>query len=453
MSNTISPFRHPGGPREYTGSSMGLATILFLFVASIQAATPADSAVFAAFKQADEKLAHFALLQRTGVTAELDLVIAIGSSKAIRIDQSYPAPWNEDEKIGLFLQEKIRPGRVYSLGTKSGVEECTIRIERVSLTDAVISCEAEKVGRYVNQKWVYDARAKKLLGQFSYHPFAMSRIFPNGAGTVFVGSDRHGLVAVGFTPGSDPEFRVLSSAEAAKWFRRVPVAEGTEGTDRVLYFQPEPFRPLHFGPSSSFRVIRTEGDVPRFAIEEQFGKKIRSYPFPQSTYDQFAATRPARVKNGYVREQTRIEEEIGPWKLEEDKLWFGKSFYDGEGRNGVGGFGYFSASDRTYHLFSPPEIAAWSVSAIDVEAGAVWMALAAGGEYGSSSGGLLRYDRRSGSVRHFELPDVGIQFIRAGGKMLAATDFGIAVIENDLVTRYFVDRTTDGRLRVAIAIH
>jgi hypothetical protein len=56
-------------------------------------------------------------------------------------------------------------------------------------------------------------------------------------------------------------------------------------------------------------------------------------------------------------------------------------------------------------------------------------------------------------VRHFELPDIGVQFIEAGGKLLAATDFGIAVVEGNGVKRYFVDRTTDGRLRIAAAVH
>jgi hypothetical protein len=430
---------------------MALAVLILLFAASMQAATPEDSAIFTAFKQGDAALAHIAVLHRTGVTEDLDLVIALGSSKAIPIDQNSPTWWNE--KIGFFLQEKTRPARVYSLGTKSGVEECAMRIERVAVTDTVISCEAEKIGHYVNQKWVYDVRAKKLLKQFSYHPFAMHRIFPNGAGAVFLGRDRKGLVAVGFTPGRDPEFRVLSNAESAEWLRRVPVAEGTESVDRVLYFQPEPFRPVHFGPSGSFQLTRRESPVSALAIEETFGDKIRSYPLPQSTYDEFAAARPTRVKNGYSREQTGIEEHIGPWKLEDDKLWFGKSFYDGEGRTGVGGFGYFDATERKYHMFMRPEIAGWSVSAIDIEADAVWMALVVNGEYGGASGGLLRYDRQSAAVGRFKFPDIGVQFMRVAGKLLAATDFGIAVIDGDAVKRYFVDRTTDGRLRVVPAIH
>jgi hypothetical protein len=199
--------------------------------------------------------------------------------------------------------------------------------------------------------------------------------------------------------------------------------------------------------------MRPEAAVPHFAIEEQSGNKIRSYPLPQSTYDEFAAARPMKVKDGYLREQTGIQEHIGPWKLEEDKLWLGKSFYDGELWTGVGGFGYFSATDRAYHLFTPPEIAGWSVSAIDVEADAIWMALVASGEYGGASGGLLRYDRQSATARQLEFPDIGVQFIRLGGRLLAATDSGIAVVEGGWVKRYFVDRTSDGRLRVAPAVH
>jgi hypothetical protein len=158
------------------------------------------------------------------------------------------------------------------------------------------------------------------------------------------------------------------------------------------------------------------------------------------------------VKNGYVREAVTIEEKIGPTKLEDDKLWFGKTFYDGEGVTGIGGFGYFSTKDEKYHLFAPPELADWSVSAIDVEPDRIWMALVDNGEWGGSSGGLLRYDRQSGAVRRFECPDIGFELVRAGGTLLEAADYAVAVLEDDRVKRYFIDHTSDGKLRVAPAI-
>ena len=171
---------------------MTLAVIMLsLWATFIQAATPAtpaDSAVLLAFKRAEAGLAHFAVLQRTGVTVDLDLVIAIGSPKALGTEQTPWIGWSEERKIGLFLQEKMRPERVYSLGTKSGYQDCDAYIERVTTTDTVIACHGEKSERYPHQKWVYDARAKKLLAQYSYRPFAMYRVFPSAGGAAFTPS-------------------------------------------------------------------------------------------------------------------------------------------------------------------------------------------------------------------------------------------------------------------------
>ena len=157
------------------------------------------------------------------------------------------------------------------------------------------------------------------------------------------------------------------------------------------------------------------------------------------------------MKDGYVRESTEIHDSVGPWQSDGGRTWFGKTFYDGEGITGVGGFGYLDWNDNKLHMFAPPEIVDWSVSAIQVAPDAVWMALVANGEYGRSSGGLLRYDRQSVEVRRIEFPDVVAHLIRSGGKILAATDFGLAVVEADRVKRYFIDRTSDGQLQVAPA--
>jgi hypothetical protein len=104
-------------------------------------------------------------------------------------------------------------------------------------------------------------------------------------------------------------------------------------------------------------------------------------------------------------------------------------------------------------LFDPPEIADWSVSALDVTPEAVWMALVNNGEYGGSSGGLLRYDRHTGAARRLPLPDIALRLAHSNGKTLAATDFGFAVVAGDRITRFFVDQTTDGRWRVVPATH
>ena len=404
---------------------MRLALIaLSLGALPAQAAVSVDSAVFLAFRHADPGPDHFSIVQRTAVSEQFDLVVAMGSPKPLPFDRFPWTMWGEQRRIGLFLQEKSNPDRVYLIGIKSGFQDCAARLERVTATDTVISCQGEKSERLPNQKWVYDLRSKGVVKQFEYQPVPMVRGFPDPAGPVFIGSDRLKLVAMQYAPDRDPPFRVLTDAEAKPWIALVPANMGWEGMDRhpVLYIENEK-TPV---PPAQLTLHRT-------------------------SYEHFAAARPQRVKDGYKKEGITLEDKLGPWQRDGDHIWFAKNFYDGEGTTGVGGFGYFDTGEGKLHLFEPPDIVNWSVSAMSVGPEAVWLALVDNGEYGGMPGGLLRYDRQTEVVRKIALPDIAGTLIPAGDKILAATDFGMAVISGDHVNRYFVDVTTDGRLRIAHA--
>lgn len=78
---------------------------------------------------------------------------------------------------------------MYSLALAAGSLDCGARIERATSTDTVISCAGEKGYRGLNQKFVYDIRAKALVSHFAYQPFAMMRVLNVSGRTVFVGSD------------------------------------------------------------------------------------------------------------------------------------------------------------------------------------------------------------------------------------------------------------------------
>lgn len=82
----------------------------------------------------------------------------------------------------------------------------------------------------------------------------------------------------------------------------------------------------------------------------------------------------------------------------------------------------------------------------------MWLALVMNGEWGGSSGGLLRFDRRTETVRKFDLPDIASKCLRLGDGLLLVTNFGLAVVEGDRLERYFVDQTSARRLRVAPAV-
>ena len=408
------------------------------------AATAADQAVFNVIHGADPALVNRKILYRNAVAADLDLVIAMGSPAEWPLDPNSPAIWwDEKRKVGLLLQERARPDRVYSLALAAGSLDCGSRIERATSTDTVISCAGEKGYQGLNQKFVYDIRAKALVSHFAYRPFAMMRVLNVSGRTVFVGSDLERLVAVEFEAGGSPEFRILGNADAAQWLGRVKTAQEWigPGQNQILYVAPDDPAPIRFGPSGAFTFARG-------SIVDSYGKE---YNLHQSTYDDFAGARGRRVTNGYARRNTIIEEKIGPVQSERDKLWFGKTFYDGEGNSGVGGFGYFDTSDRRYHLFVPPEVADYSVSAIRVEPDAVWMGIFQSGEYGGSPAWVLRYDRKTQVLHKYGLPDAVYGLTVSGNRTLVSTSSGIAVIDCDEIRRYFVDRTTDGRLRIAEA--
>ena len=393
-----------------------------LFLAILSAQPAKDQPIRSALKQADRTLTQTSILRRAEVATNLDLVIAIASPRPL---SSWITWWGENDKLGLFLQEQSNPNRVYTLALSPGFADCSTRIVRATATDTVVQCTGEKSSPGPNRKFVYDLRAKALISQFSYQPFSMRRILAKPQdGALIIGTDGTRQIAVDFQPGRDPEFRLLSHSEEAK---------------------PRPeFKSIKFG---GFRLVQESSNSlgPQPLIREANGK---SYPLPRSTYEEFAQFRPGQVRNGNSP-PIEYDDHIGPHVSEGNNLWFGKSFYDGEGTTGIGGFGYFDTTEKQYHLYAPPEIADYSVSAIHVDADAVWLALIHNGEWGGSSGGLLRFDRKTNAIRKFELPDIGLQFLRAGEKLLLATNSGIAVIVKDQITKYFIDKTTDGRLRLA----
>ena len=73
---------------------------------------------------------------------------------------------------------------------------------------------------------------------------------------------------------------------------------------------------------------------------------------------------------------SEFQDRIGPRAADGDRLWFGKTFYDGEGVEGVGGLGYFDAATSRFEILTSPLIADWSVTAIHVEPEHIWLALA-----------------------------------------------------------------------------
>jgi hypothetical protein len=419
----------------------------FLILSAIAHAANSDQVILAVMQHAGPAMERVGVLERAPVAPDLDLVVALGAPKAF----GTATWWGEKTRLGILLQRRAAPETVYSIAVESGRSDgdCYARVERATAMDVVISCTPEKGRPGPLHKFTYDVRAKKLLAHTEWAPFPGYRIFPSNGKAILVASDASRLIAIEYDPGGHGPFRVLGPAEAEPWIRRVPVSAGTVGMGagqrQEIWVQPEPFRSTRFGPGDRFSVQR-DGDA-IFVAEGPRGKR---YLLPRSTYDQFARARPARVKDGYQRGATQLEEQIGPWQIADGRFWFAKTFYDGEGMSGIGGFGWFDTERRTFELRTPPEVVNSSVTAMSVTPDAVWLALANRGEWATTGHGLLRYDRATERVETFELRDVALAMAPVGDGVLLATEFGAAVVNGGAVTRYFVDRTGD-RLRMVEA--
>lgn len=194
-------------------------------------------------------------------------------------------------------------------------------------------------------------------------------------------------------------------------------------------------------------VRRLKGRDPKGGDEPSdttLRKALLDHPMPTSTYKDFARARPERVENGYDS-TSGIGETTGPVQVDSSRIWFGKSFYDGEGESGVGGVGYFDISKSTYTFLKIPELAPWSVSALLVDHQMVWIGLVGHPEGADYSGGLLRHDLTTGITRKFPIDEVIQRIKRWNGKTYLVTSGGVWIIEGDsLVTRFMVEPDLNG---------
>jgi hypothetical protein len=172
---------------------------------------------------------------------------------------------------------------------------------------------------------------------------------------------------------------------------------------------------------------------------------LQRHPLPQSTFTDFRRSRPARVRDGYNEKSARIDEKIGPYQSVGNRIWFGKTFYDGEGLTGVGGIGYFDLTSNTYKLLRIPELFDWSVVAMLVDGDSVWSALKNFTEGEGPSGGLLRYDITTSVAHVYPVEDTILKIIRSGDAIATATTNGIYVLKADRFIRYRPEPDISGK--------
>lgn len=426
--------------------SLAAFVLVVMALSVAHAQDTASLTVFSAMKQADRSLDEMKIWRRVPVSGELDLVLVLGTPPSLPFDMEFDGAgsgwWKTERKLGLFVQERGDRHRVFSLAIASGPGECFAELRRATATDTVIGCQGEKSDVHPHQKFVYDIRAKRLVSRSSYQPARIVRASSNGAVATMIAQTEAQDLVIDFVAGRVPEFRVTqrprenSPGESVTAFR---------GMDR-----PEPGSSARFGPSGAFTLEISHSQDP-FTDQSVVREGSRVYPLPRSTYEMFAKARPRRVEDGNGPD-TIFAEQMGPWAIDGERLWFGKTFYDSEGFSGIGGLGYFDAGDRQFHIFTSPLVAEGAVSALSVGRDAVWASLVSNGEWGNSGEGLVRFDRATETFQRVDIGSgIGYQFLSAGDRLILTTDIGLAVLHQNDVKPYIIDRTTDGRWRVVAA--
>jgi hypothetical protein len=217
--------------------------------------TLADGAVIAALRRAAPELANAVIVRRARADDRLDLVVAIASRQAQSVSPGARYWWSLQDRLGLFLQSRSDPGRVYRLAIEPGPnDDCSTSVERMTAHELVLSCIGEKWATYENRKFVFDIRAKAVASYFSYPPYWTAQVL-RGRGPAFVMANNQQLLLVDV----DHETGVLRVAPAAEAGRVLPQIrmEESKVQDRTFHTPvPPPDTVAGFGPGHRFHLSK-----------------------------------------------------------------------------------------------------------------------------------------------------------------------------------------------------
>lgn len=159
------------------------------------------------------------------------------------------------------------------------------------------------------------------------------------------------------------------------------------------------------------------------------GSRVIPLDFPDLA--QLRRDRPDYFADG--RTPDYLTTRIGPATLDRQRVWFGLTFYEGEGGAGIGGLGWLDPQTGKAELIYPSPMADYSVSAIGAYDGAVFVGLARYSEGFGGGAGIARYDPDDSSVERFDESSEVARFAFHAGRLYATTYRGL--LEIDLASR------------------
>jgi hypothetical protein len=278
-------------------------------------------------------------------------------------------------------------------------------------------------------KYFFDLSRMKSLAKMRYAMLALTASEVRNGTLVYTADssgpiERHELITIHPRSGNElPAYKITDAATAA-------------GTI------PEPLS-MRLPESRTAVIWNTlpgqEHQTAGIALVEKSGARA-FYPVPVPTMDLNRRLRPNE------QPPAEIENNIGPAALDGSVIWFANSFYDGEGTSGVGAIGSFDVHTHKFEMRYLREIAPWSGSASRIDGDDLWIGLMRRPEGAAFSGGLLRFNRRTGAVAKFDIPDYIHTIDRLGDAIYCGTSNGLYRLRGGEITQMRFEPDARGKL-------
>lgn len=165
---------------------------------------------------------------------------------------------------------------------------------------------------------------------------------------------------------------------------------------------------------------------------------VRFHPLPQPGREDFRRLvlgLPSDSLEDEFHRAYALEAEIGAFDVHDGQIWFGISYYDGEGISGVGGWGRFDPRERRYEIEWGTPVADASVTALLHEGDVLWFGLARRHEWSLTGAGVARLHLTTGTTTRFEVPGVPEVLCRVAGTLWLGTREGLFRLRGRTVER------------------
>jgi len=320
---------------------------------------------------------------------------------------------------------------------------CVLELIRATSTEVLLSRNGEKSPHEPNLKFFVDLQSRKAE-RVDYLPFSIQDVRIVAGTPYFIATNQKELLVIRGIDG--PELLELVPAqEGAKILPGSGLTADELPTNRGHHHLMR--KKTAFGSGNRFTI--DAGENPTVQETVPVGPP-REFVLPKSTFEELARVNRDLLRYGVRKEDVMSMETIGPTQVVGPRLWFGKDFYSGEGYVGVGGFGYFDTTSRSFRILSVREVEKASVFAIYVEGNIVWLGLGYRGEWGDGGESLLRVDTRTMRTRKYDVPGMATSITRHAGRLYVGTSEGVSVVLPDnSVQSTVIDIARDGTFHLS----